>query len=353
MTTTEVYGMKAAIYRGIENIKIEEVSMPKCEDKGVIIRVNACAICGSDVRTYYKGTSYVKPNTIIGHEVVGTISEKGKDVGNLEIGDRVAVGPIIPCGKCYFCQRGQQYLCLHEEDFGGMHPGGFAEYMHIIGKAITYGSVCRVPQDLSSQEATLAEPLSSVYKAHELCNTKSGDVVVVIGAGPIGCMHVEIAKIRGVKKVIQSEISDQRLKFAQNFGADVLIDSNKSNLTEKVKEETENLGADIVICAAPSTRIVEEGLQLVKRGGILLLFAGLPKDNPIVGLNGNLIHYNDINVIGTIGYSPRHFVESLDLIHRKGINPSKYITGTISLEKLTDGIERVKNGEELKLIVTP
>lgn len=345
--------MKAAIYRGIEKVEIVEVPMPKCENDGVVIRVNACAICGSDIRTYYKGTSYVKPNTIIGHEVVGTITEVGKNVNHLKIGDRIAVGPIIPCGKCYFCQRGQQFLCLHEEDFGGMHPGGFAEYMHIIGKAITHGSVCKVPEDMSSQEATLTEPLSSVYKAHELINTKSGDIVIVIGAGPIGCMHVEIAKIRGAKKVIQSEISTQRLSFAQRFGADVLVDSNKTNLVEKVKEESENLGADIVICAAPSTEIVEEGLQLVKRGGTLLLFAGLPKDKPVVGLNGNLVHYNDIHIVGTIGYSPRHFFESLALIHQKRVNPSNYITGTIALDKIENGFERVKNGEELKLIVTP
>lgn len=345
--------MKAAIYRSIEKIEICEVPKPICKNDGVVIKVEACAICGSDVRTYFKGTSYVHPNTIIGHEVVGTVEEVGSEVDGICLGERLAIGPIIPCGECFYCRRGLQHLCQFEEDFGGKYPGGFAEYMYINSKAIKLGSVSKIPKNLSFNEGTLAEPLSSVIKAHELANTKLGDTVVVIGAGPVGCMHVEMARIRGAQKIIQTEVSSKRIEMSKRFGADVIINAITEEPIARIMKETDNFGANLVICASPSVEIARDALKMVCRGGTVLLFAGFPKDKPTVEIDGNLVHYNDICVLGTIGFTPRHFHMSIELISKRIIDPKKYITGILPLEKVAEGIEKVSRGEELKLVIVP
>jgi L-iditol 2-dehydrogenase len=345
--------VKAAVYRGIENIEIADVPEPVCARDGVVLRVDACAICGSDVRTYYRGTSYVQPGAIIGHEVAGTIVRVGPDVTLYAVGDRLAVGPIIPCGECSYCRRGQQYLCENEEDFGGMLPGGFAEYMHVTGKALKLGSVALIPPQLSSPEATIVEPLSSVIKAHELLDTKLGDTVVVIGAGPVGCMHVQVARLRGARKIIQTEVAAERLAVAERFGADVLVDASREDPVEWVLEETEGRGADTIICAVSSNKVGGDAVRMAGRGGRVLWFAGFPSTDPMVKVDGNLVHYRDLAIVGTIGFAPRHFQAAVELIGSRKIDPAKYVTGTIPLEKLAEGFAAVRDGKVIKLVVLP
>jgi len=295
----------------------------------------------------------VPPGTIIGHEVAGMVQEVGPDVHRFKVGDRLVVGPVIPCGECRFCRRGQQYLCENEESFAGTLPGGFAEYMLVTAKALNLGSVGLIPDSLSFLEATLVEPLASVVKTHEMLNISEGDMVAVLGAGPVGCMHTQLARLRGASWIIQTDVIPERVKNAERFGADVVADVSVEDPVERIMADTHGRGADVVICAVPSTKVAAQAIEIVSAGGQVSWFAGLPKEKPTVEVDGNIVHYKDITISGTIGFAPRHFHRALELIASKRIDPEKYITGTLPLDGVVKGIEMIKRGEALKLIILP
>ena len=345
--------MRAAIYQGPQQIEITQVAEPICSKDGLILRVEACGLCGSDLRTFYKGTSYVPPGTIMGHEVAGVVHEVGPEVEGYKIGDRMVVGPIIPCGECHYCRRGLPHLCANEESIAGTLPGGFAEYMLITAKVLKWGSISIIPDKLSFEEASLAEPLSSVVKTQEMLNISEGEIVVVIGAGPVGCMHTELARARGASRIIQIDISPERVKAASRFGATVVVDASAEDPVKRVFEETQGRGADVVICAAPSTLAASQGVMMAASGGRVSWFAGLPSEDPFVKVDGNSVHYKDISIIGTIGFAPHHFHRALDLILSRKIDGRKYISGKVPLEKLVESIEIVHKGGAMKFIILP
>ncbi len=343
--------MRAAVYQGIERIEVKDVPDPVCPRDGLVIRVEACGLCGSEVRTFYQGTSYHKPGAILGHEVVGVVQEVGRDAPRYQAGDRIACGPAVPCGECYYCQRGMQNLC--ENEYPHPFPMGFAQYMAVPGQAIRYGAVAEIPEGLAFEAATLAEPLSSVTKTHMMLGTSLFDSVAVIGAGPVGCMHVEMARLRGATRIMQSEMTPARVETARAFGADVLIDASSENVLERVMQETNGRGADIVVCAAPSTKAAAEAVRMARKGGKIVWFAGLPSSDPTIHVDGNRVHYRDLIIYGTIGFTPRHFRMALELIASKKIDARKYISGTLSLDEIVAGIQAVKQGRVIKLVVLP
>jgi L-iditol 2-dehydrogenase len=343
--------VKAAVYQGVERIEVKEVPDPVCAEDGLVMRVEACGLCGSEVRTFYHGTAYHKPGRILGHEVAGVVVQVGPNVPRYKVGDRLACGPVVPCGECYYCLRGRQNLCNNR--YPHPFPLGFAELMAVPSQAIQWGAVAPIPAGVSFAATTLAEPLSSTTKAHMMLNTSLFDTVVVIGAGPVGCMHVQMARLRGASKIIQTELTPARLETARQFGADVLINSSAEDPVERVLEETQGSGADIVVCAAPSTQAAGQAVSMARKGGKILWFAGLPSSDPFVRVDGNLVHYRDLIIYGTIGFTPRHFRMALGLVASGTIDPDKYISGTLPLEGIVEGIEAVRKGKVLKLVVLP
>lgn len=343
--------MKAAVYQGIEKIEIKDVPDPVCPEDGLVMRVEACGLCGSEVRTFYHGTAYHKPGRILGHEVAGVVEQVGPKVTRYKIGDRLACGPATPCGECYYCQRGMQNLC--DNRYPHPFPLGFAQRMMVPAEAIQRGSVTLIPGGLSFVAATLGEPLSSVTKAHMMVNTSLGDTVAVIGAGPVGCMHVEMARLRGAGKIIQSEMIPARIESAKRFGADVLINASVDDPVERIMAETDGQGADIVICAAPSTQAAGEATKLARKGGKIVWFAGLPSSDPMIKVDGNLVHYRDLIIYGTIGFTPRHFRMALELVASGRIDSEKYISGTLPLDKVVEGMKAIKAGGVVKLVILP
>ena len=346
--------MKAAIYKGIENMVVEEVADPKLPNDGVIVQVKACGICGSDLRTYYSGTSYVHPPAIIGHEIAGIITEIGKHAElPYEVGDRVSIAPPIHCGECYYCKRGRRNLCLNMEAIASDLPGGFAEYLSLPGTAVSKGCFARIPENLHFDEAAISELACSVIKCQEHYNINVNDVVVVLGAGPIGRLHVQLAKLRGAQTVILSDIAETRIEMAKTAGADILVNSTKEKLKDVVNNATDNLGASVVIVAAPSTSAAVEGQYFVAKGGKLILFAGFPKNDATVSLDGNLIHYSEIEIVGTAGFTDRHHELALALANKGSLNLKELISYDLQLEQIVDGIEAMKSGEALKVVIKP
>ena len=255
--------MKAAVLEDLEKIVVKEVSTPPVKKGEMLVKIRSCAVCGSDIRIYHQGNPRVKPPQIIGHEIAGEIVEIGERIENFKVGDRVALGADVPCGVCKFCKNGLGNNCPINYAIGYQFPGGFAEYIHINETTVKYGPLHKIPENLSFDEASLAEPLACSLNGYELANLKVGDTVVIIGAGPIGLMLVELARNIGAGRIILSQRSKERLKIARKFSADTFISSLEENFVERVMEETKGEGADVVMVACANPSAQEEALEIV------------------------------------------------------------------------------------------
>ena len=189
--------MKAAVLEGLDTLVVREVPTPEVEDGGVLVRVRACAVCGSDLRMFHHGNPRLKPPAIMGHESAGEVVAVGKNTAKFSEGDRVAIGADVPCGECVFCVAGIGNNCQINYAMGYQFPGSFAEFVHLNRIVVNHGPVHKIPNHVSFDEAALAEPLACVLNALELANVRLGDAVVIIGAGPIGCMIIEVARRMG------------------------------------------------------------------------------------------------------------------------------------------------------------
>lgn len=344
--------MKAAIFKEIERIEVEEIAKPVCDPDGILVNVKACGLCGGDIRNYHNGLKGGVTNQIMGHEAAGVVEEVGPQVTRFAVGDKVAIAPDVSCGHCFYCKRGWGNLCLDHRMIGTHWPGGFAQYLHLPQIVLEHGMVHQMPDDLSFEDATLAEPASSVLASQMNAGVGLGDTVLIIGDGPIGCLHLEVARANGAAKVILA--GKKRLQIVSAFAPDALIDSTTQDLVSEVLRLTNSLGADVAICANARTSSQELAVESVRKRGKVILFGGVPKTAPMTTLNSNLIHYNELTVMGAFSY-PAYINEmALSVIRDQKITASKYISKIVSLENIvTEGIKAAETGEVLKVVVNP
>ncbi len=342
--------MKAAFLDGPGNISVRTVPDPKCPPGGLLTRVEGCAICGSDLRSWESGSRHV--GEIIGHETVATVLEVGEGVTGFSPGDRITDVPAT-CGICEFCRRGIQNLCLQRGRVGGVRQGGFAELRPIGSPVVSGGFVVKVPADLSLEAAVTVEPLACVLNGHEKLDIWFDTSVAVIGAGPIGAMHAAVSKMRGARKVVVLDLLEKRLEMTEPFGADYLVDSSVHDPVKAVLDLTGGRGANVVIVACVFGSAQEQALQMASRRGQVLLFAGLPAEAPTVTLNTNLIHYNEITVLGARSSVQRQWELALDLVEGGRIEASKIVTHSVSLDRIEDGFQLARSGEAMKVAVVP
>jgi len=349
--------MRAAFLVGVGELEIREIPEPMVPDDGLVIKVEACGVCGSDLRRWREGPPHSVDGIIPGHEVAGIVEEVGpvkrSSVTPYAPGDRLAVAPDIHCGHCYYCQRGMYNLCNNLRFLGITpgHPGGFAEKMALTHEVLTNGVVHPMPDGLSFVEGALAEPCSSVLAAHQKAGTSLNDTIVVIGAGPIGCLHVVVAKARGAR-VIVSEPNQKRREMSRRFHPDALVDPFDEDLAARVSQLTDGLGADIVICANPVAATQAQAVEVVRKAGRVVLFGGLPKADPMTTLDSNRIHYGETEVVGAFSYHPTFHELALDVLSRKLVPADLLVTHAFPLEKIGEAFETAASGEGLKVIVT-
>lgn len=345
--------MKAAFLTAPRTLELRDIPDPVAPYDGLVLEVKACGICGSDLRRWKEGPPRGVAGMIPGHEAAGIVIEAGKGQDRFAAGDRVAIAPDVHCGRCYYCQRGLYNLC-DEIRFIGVTPelsGALAEKLVLTGEILTNGIVHRMPEGMSFAEGSLAEPSCSVLASHDRAGTGLGDTVVVMGAGPIGCLHVIVAKARGARVVV-SEPSPVRRHLAQRCGPDAVVDPAAEDLGSRVRQMTAGVGADIVICANPIAETQTQAVQIVRKRGRVILFGGLPKANPTVTLDSNRIHYGEIELVGAFSYHPTVHQRALDLIHRKVIDADLLVTHTFGLIEVGKAFETAAAGEALKVVVT-
>ncbi len=346
--------MKAVVYYAPGDIRIEEVPAPTCGADEALVKIDACAVCGTDLKSYNHGNPRIKAPLTMGHEFTGLVTEIGPDApGDLAVGDRVVMATSVSCGECYYCKRGWPNICQSVAPMGFTYAGGMAEYLTIPGQALRGGHAVKVPQGVKPEHAALGEPLSCAVNSLGNCNIAPGDTVVVLGAGPMGLMNVCVARGLGAGKIILSEISPERLAQAEGFGVDVLVDPAKDDLAEVVKDATGGLGADIAIVAAPAAAPQATAPELVRKRGTVCLFASLPAGGEMLSMNSRLIHYGELRVVGTSDSTPAHVATAVELIAAGKIPADKLVTHVLGLDGIFEAYELMKSGKSLRVVLTP
>lgn len=343
--------MKAIRFYKQGDIRLDVVDKPQVERGGLLVKVEACAICGTDLKMYLKGNPRVKPPQIIGHEFVGEIVEAGKDVEGYAIGERVTMATSISCGHCDVCRSGYTNRCESLSPISYDYPGAFAEYIAIPTAGVTSGNVVKVPISVS-EIAALAEPVSCAINAQILAGVKMGDTVVVAGCGPLGAIHTQVAKTNGATRIIVTEFLQSRLEQAKELDVDDIIDVSKTDAVEQVMKLTDSIGADVVIVTAPAVSAQEQALSMARKGGMINLFASLPKDNSELKIDSRLIHYRELFISGASDSSPYHVELAVRLLD-KGLISEKIITHRLPIDEFIDGIMLMKEGKSLKVLIKP
>lgn len=345
--------MKAAYYYGIGDIRIEDVDIPKINEDEMLIKVKACAVCGTDLRIFKFGHFKIPQGVkrVLGHEIAGEIAEVGSKVKGYTAGMKVATPPNIGCGTCPMCIQGFNQLCPDYEAFGISLDGGFQEYMKVPAYAIKEGNVVPIPEGVSFEEAAVTEPLSCCYHSYKALNTVPGDTVLIIGAGPIGALHAMMNRLAGAAKVIVADISQERLNEIKNLGADVIINSGEKNLAEEVKKETNGMGASVIITACSVPELQRQALEMASAHGRINFFGGLPKGKEEVTLNTNLIHYKELIALGTTGSSISDYYKSLQIVSSGKINVKALISATFGIAETVKAFEYAASGKGMKAVV--
>jgi len=347
--------MQAVVFHAPDDVRVEQVPVPTCGQAEMLVQVDACAVCGSDLKSSKVGNPRIKPPLTMGHEFTGIIRQIGPaaKAGNLAIGDRVVMATTISCGQCEYCRRGWPNLCANLAPMGFSYPGGMAEFVVIPERALVNGHVVAVPANLPAEHAALAEPVSCAVNCVENSGLREGDTVVVLGAGPMGLINVCVARGMGAAKIILSEVSPQRLKMAEGFGCDIPVNPDKQDLAAIVKGATGGIGADVAIVAAPAAAPQEQAVHLVRKRGTVCLFASLPSGKHILQMNSRAIHYNELRVIGTSDSTPAQVATAVALLASGRIPADKIATHILPLSEIHQAFDLMLRGEALRVVLRP
>lgn len=330
--------MKAAVLEALNDLRVKEIPTPEPGLGEVLVKVHAASICGSDVRIFRYGNPRVKPPQVIGHEAAGEVVAVGAGVEKFRVGQRVAIGADVPCGACDWCQNGLGNNCEINYAIGYQFPGVFAEYVLLNAITVQFGPVTPLPDSVTYEQAALAEPLGCAINGLELVNLHLGQSVVLIGAGPIGCLMIDLARIMGASQVIVIQRSRRRLELAQQWGADHYLAAEEVDPVEEVKRLTNGRGADVVITTCGSVEAHEQAIEMVAHRGYVNLFGGLPKGTRNLSVPSNTIHYKECFVTGSHGCVPRHHRLAVDLIARGAVRVEPAITHRFPLDEAVEAL---------------
>ena len=344
--------MTAAVLYGSEDLRIEHIDVPALAVDEVLLRVRLALTDGTDLKVWKRGyhAMMIQPPAVFGHEVVGEIVAMGKRVDpKWHLGTRVIAANSAPCFRCYHCRRGQENLC---EDLL-FNNGAYAEYMRIPGR-IVRENMLEVPHSVDDHSAALVEPLACVLRGIHEMEVRTGDTAAVIGCGPIGLKYVRMLSRCGVR-VIALARREGPLAIARKLGAAVTINVTEiSDVVAAVRDLTEDKrGPDSVVEAAGNPATWEQALNMVRRGGVVNFFSGLPTGSR-VEIEPAMIHYSEIRMISPFHHTPRFIREALEAVRRRDVSAEEFVTEEIRLEALPQAFARMKSRSgEIKLAVRP
>ncbi len=320
----------------------------------LVVKVECCAVCGSDLRIFENGNPRVIFPRIMGHEIAGEIIEVGTGVTKFSEGERVSLGADVPCGECQWCKNGLGNNCKKNLAIGYQMNGGFAEYIRLDETVVKYGPIAVLPAHTSFEEGCLAEPLACCINGMEVTGMKKGKSVLVIGAGPVGCMLAMLAKALGASKTILADISSERLNASKVADANHYFNSiDSAAFEESVLNATNGEGVDVVFTACPSPEAQEASTRLLRNKGTVNFFGGLPQGSKKISLDSNALHYRELTVTGSHGSVPRQHAQAVELISSKKIDVGKLVSKTYPLDEINSAFADLRDKKILKAVIKP
>lgn len=340
--------MKKGVMVGPQKIELQEFSIPEIAEDEVLIKVQACGICTWEQR-FYKGVDGAYP-FVGGHEIAGVVEKVGSKVAQkLSPKDQVVVASLTRCGECYFCRRGLDNLCENvgnESKPGHLWgPGGFSEYF--IAKGY---EAYKIDDNVDIAVATLAEPLACVIKSVERGRLRFGDTAVVLGAGVMGVLHIQLAKLLGAHVIVSEPDADRRAK-ALEFGADVVCDPFSEDLLEIVKSHTDQRGAEAVFFTAGGIKAVEQGIKALAKNGTLVVYGAI-KPAATIPLDPNDLHYDEVYLTGVTKHSKESFREAAEILSKGLLSLDELITEKVPFEKIEEGFDRASSFDTYRVVLT-
>lgn len=345
--------MLAAVLQGPNDLSPQQIPTPEPGPGDVLVKVGANTVCGTDVRILRgEKTSGVRLPVVLGHETAGHVAEVGAGVSGYEIGAPVAMAPAIPCRRCWECRHGLENVCANLRIMGYAIDGGMAEYMLVPAEAVAAGCLFVAEVDIPSEQLALAEPLACVVTGQRWSKVEVDDTVLIMGGGPIGLLHLQLALISGARNVIVSQPTGPRRDQAERLGATATVDPTKEDLAAAVEELTGGTGADLTIICVGVPALVNQALELSRSGGRVSIFAGM-KDKGLAEVSANLIHYKQAVLSGTSNCRRADYETALHLIASGKIDAASMVTHRFPLQEVHDAIGTVGSRDAIKTAVVP
>ncbi|KFM15189.1 L-threonine 3-dehydrogenase protein [Marine Group I thaumarchaeote SCGC AAA799-O18] len=344
--------MKAAVVKSNSIIEIETVEKPSLGSHDIVVKMEACGICGSDVEKVFG--KYGQPSMKLGHEPAGIITQVGSEVSDFNIGDRVFTHHHVACysDDCHECSHGNETMCKKYYT-SNLEPCGLAEEYVVSEWNISHGGVLKIPDSMSFEEAALIEPLACCIRAWNKFKHQKGDSAVILGVGPTGIMHAMLAKFFEFRKVFCLDLNNFRLDFASKIMFEtVTIRSDDPNALEQIKSETDNQGVDVAIVATGSLRALQDAINFVRKGGTIVMF-GVPSKGAKIELDMSVIYSKEITIVTTYAASDFDTRDALEKISNKKINVKQLITHKYHLHECQKAFEHAKSGQNaMKIIIS-
>ena len=340
--------MKASVYYSKNDIRYQDLPVPELEEGDILLQMKSCGLCGTDIHKALHQT--VTGPVVLGHEVAAEVVKVGKRVTRFQPGDRVVTAIHVPCFTCHYCDRGHYTLC---EQFKPTHiePGGFAEYIRLPElhvKHLTH----KIPQEMSWEKAAMVEPVGCCLHGLKQAKISSGCSVLVMGCGTIGLLSAQLSAMMGAAKVIVSDLSPFKLELALRLGINHAINPAHDDLEAQIQDLTDGLGVDVVIIAAGVSSLLPQAINLLRRGGRVVVFSPFDHHN-MVNVDAGRFFRDEISVIGTYSLSPYEMPEAIEILRLNKINVDDMITHHYPLSQLTEAIEFAANpaNDVLKIIM--
>ena len=340
--------MKACIFYGPGNLKVEERPVPSPKEGEVLIRTQAASLCFSDIRVF-KGEKKARSGVIQGHEAAGIVQEVGVGVKDLKVGDHVALCPITACGACYFCIRGKRNRCVNRETVGYDVDGGLAEYILAPRALVSLGHVLKAPEGLPWDIACQTEPFACALYSLESCGIRPGTSLTIVGAGPMGLTHLLIARGMGCSTIVLVDPVEERLAVAEELGASAVVNPSKGKVNEVVMDLTDGIGTDAAVVSVGNVKAVETGIGVVRKQGVVNIFGGCPPGS-VLSLDPNVVHYNELWITGTQNANPEHYQRALHFLTQMPL-AARLMTQRFSIQDAPKAFQVRQNLQGLKAVI--
>jgi len=348
-STIMKFTMKAAFVKDSSRVVVEDVEKPILGTGDVLVKMHACGICGSDLEKVFG--KYSQPSTRLGHEPSGTIEKVGENVTDFKKGDRVFVHHHVPCYSCHFCIHGNETMCKKYSETN-LSPCGLAEEFIVPQWNVNHGGILKIPDSMSFEEAAMIEPLACCIRAWNKFSFQKGDSTVIFGIGATGMMHVMLSIIHKFAKIFCIDVNEFRLEFAKKFNITDAIRSTVPDVKQKILDQTDNRGVDVAIVATGSLQALSSAIDLVRKGGTVVMF-GVPSKDAIINLNMSLIYSKEITMISSYAASDSDTKAALELIQSSKVDVKKLITHRYNIKDSPKAFEHAYHGvDSMKIIIT-